>query len=557
MMKKWFGIVFVVLAVSFLAVSFLAACTANESAGEDDDANNEESEDNAEVQEESDDMEKVLYMNNGEEPSSFNPPVGFDSVSWNALNNLMEGLTRLGDDHTPEPAMAEDWDISDDGITYTFYIRDDANWSNEDPVTADDFVYAWTKLLDPETESPASFLAFLIENGEEFYNGDASADDLGLKAVDEKTFEVELNAPAGYFLHVVTNPAFFPVNKAVAEDNPDWHAEADSFIGNGPFELESWEHDDEFVMVKNDAYWDAESVHLDKIHWAMVNETTTEYQMFENGELDMSSIPAEMSDELIDDANTVIEDQGGLEFYRFNVMEEPFTNEKIRRALAFAVDREEMAEYVVKNGVEPAFGFVSPGFLNPSDEDFRDVNGDLVTFDPEAAKQLLEEGMEEEGYEELPEITLSYNTSEDNKAVAEALQGMFAENLDVEVSLENKEWNVFSEEQMDLELQFSRSSFLFDYADPINFLESFITDSSMNRTGWDNEEYNDLIAKAKTESDENARWEYMYEAEKLLAEEMPILPIRYYNQVVIQNPDISGIVRHPVGYIELKHADKN
>lgn len=552
MMKKWFGIVFVVL-----AVSFLAACTANESAGEDDDANNEESEDNAEVQEESDDMEKVLYMNNGEEPSSFNPPVGFDSVSWNALNNLMEGLTRLGDDHTPEPAMAEDWDISDDGITYTFYIRDDANWSNEDPVTADDFVYAWTKLLDPETESPASFLAFLIENGEEFYNGDASADDLGLKAVDEKTFEVELNAPAGYFLHVVTNPAFFPVNKAVAEDNPDWHAEADSFIGNGPFELESWEHDDEFVMVKNDAYWDAESVHLDKIHWAMVNETTTEYQMFENGELDMSSIPAEMSDELIDDANTVIEDQGGLEFYRFNVMEEPFTNEKIRRALAFAVDREEMAEYVVKNGVEPAFGFVSPGFLNPSDEDFRDVNGDLVTFDPEAAKQLLEEGMEEEGYEELPEITLSYNTSEDNKAVAEALQGMFAENLDVEVSLENKEWNVFSEEQMDLELQFSRSSFLFDYADPINFLESFITDSSMNRTGWDNEEYNDLIAKAKTESDENARWEYMYEAEKLLAEEMPILPIRYYNQVVIQNPDISGIVRHPVGYIELKHADKN
>src|SRR5699024_1518271 len=552
MMKKWFGIVFVVL-----AVSFLAACTANESAGEDDDANNEESEDNAEVQEESDDMEKVLYMNNGEEPSSFNPPVGFDSVSWNALNNLMEGLTRLGDDHTPEPAMAEDWDISDDGITYTFYIRDDANWSNEDPVTADDFVYAWTKLLDPETESPASFLAFLIENGEDYYNRDASADDLGLNAVQEKTDEVELNAPAGYFLHVVTIPAFFPVNKAVAEDNPDWHAEADSFIGNGPFELESWEHDDEFVMVKNDAYWDAESVHLDKIHWAMVNETTTEYQMFENGELDMSSIPAEMSDELIDDANTVIEDQGGLEFYRFNVMEEPFTNEKIRRALAFAVDREEMAEYVVKNGVEPAFGFVSPGFLNPSDEDFRDVNGDLVTFDPEAAKQLLEEGMEEEGYEELPEITLSYNTSEDNKAVAEALQGMFAENLDVEVSLENKEWNVFSEEQMDLELQFSRSSFLFDYADPINFLESFITDSSMNRTGWDNEEYNDLIAKAKTESDENARWEYMYEAEKLLAEEMPILPIRYYNQVVIQNPDISGIVRHPVGYIELKHADKN
>src|SRR5699024_5675187 len=159
-------------------------------------------EDNAEAQEESGDVEKILYMNNGEEPSSFNPPVGFDSVSWNALNNLMEGLTRLGDDHTPQAAMAEDWDISDDGITYTFYIRDEANWSNGDPVTADDFVYAWTKLLDPETESPASFLAFMIENGEDFYNGHASQEDLGVKALDDKTFEVGLNAPTAYYLHV-------------------------------------------------------------------------------------------------------------------------------------------------------------------------------------------------------------------------------------------------------------------------------------------------------------------------------------------------------------------
>ncbi|MBD1221464.1 peptide ABC transporter substrate-binding protein [Virgibacillus halodenitrificans] len=547
-MRKW-----LVVLMAILTVLMLAACTANEDAGEE---KPKEDGNDAEATEEKSDDGKVLYMNNGSEPTSLNPPVGFDSVSWNVLNNLMEGLTRLGEDDQPQEAIAESWDISEDQKTYTFHIRENANWSNGDPVTAEDFVYAWKQLLNPETASPAAFLGYFIEGGEAYNNGEGSADDVGVKAVDEKTFEVTLNAPTGFFLHVISNPAFFPVNAKVAEENPEWYAEADSFVSNGPFKLESWAHDSEMMMVKNDQYWDAETVELDKVHWAMVNETNTEYQMFESGDLDMTSIPSDMADQLIDGDNVVIEDQAGLYFYRFNVNEEPFQNEKIRKAFALAINQQDIVDFVTKNKEEPATGFVSPGFKDPSGKDFREVNGDLVKFDPEKAKKLLEEGMKEEGYDELPEVVLSYNTSEDHKAIAETMQSMYKDNLGVEVSLENTEWNVFLEDQKGLKHQLSRSSFLFDYGDPVNFLESFITDSTMNRTGWSNKEYDELIANAKSETDEAKRWEYMEKAEKLLAEKMPIFPIHYYNQVFIYSEDVSGIVRHPVGYVELKWADK-
>ncbi|MFB4169801.1 peptide ABC transporter substrate-binding protein [Virgibacillus sp. JSM 102003] len=549
-MKKWF-----LLFISVLTIIALAACTTSTGS---DDSSNEGNESNGEegTSEGAESDEKVLYMNNGEEPTSLNPPVGFDSVSWNVLNNLMEGLTRLGKDDKPQPAMAEDWEKSNGGKTYTFHLRENANWSNGDPVTAEDFVYAWKQLLNPETGSPAAFLGYFIEGGEAYNSGEGSAEDVMVKAVDEKTFEVTLTAPTGFFLQVISNPAFFPVNAEVAKESPEWYSEAETFVANGPFKLESWAHDSELVMVKNDQYWDKETVKLDKVHWAMVNDTNTEYQMFESDELDMTNIPSDMAEQLLDNDNVVIEEQAGLYFYRFNVTKEPFQNAKIRKAFALAVNQKNIVDYVTKNKEKAATGFVSPGFTGPSGQDFREVNGDLVNFDPEKAKKLLEEGMAEEGYDKLPPVTLTYNTSESHKAIAATLQDMFIENLGVEVTLENTEWNVFLEDQKGLKHQLSRSSFIFDYGDPVNFLESFVTGSTMNRTGWSNEKYDELISKAKTETDEEKRWELMYEAEKLLAEEMPIFPIHYYNQVFIYKDDVTGIVRHPVGYVELKWADK-
>ncbi|WP_404405832.1 peptide ABC transporter substrate-binding protein [Jeotgalibacillus malaysiensis] len=542
-MKKWGIFLF-----SIVMVLVLAACTANDEAGE------EEQDEGGQSEEES--GEKVLRMNNGTEPTSLNPPIGFDASSWNVLNNVMEGLTRLGQDDQPQEAMAESWEVSEDGLTYTFSIREDANWSNGEPVTAEDFVYGWTYMLEPETASPAAFLAYFIEGAEAFNAGEGSAEDLGITAVDEKTFEVTLTQPTAAFLNIISNPSFFPVHKATAEENPEWFAEADTFVANGPFKIESWTPDSEIVMAKNEEYWDADTVKLDKVHWAMVSDTNTEYQMFESGDLDMTEIPADSAEELIDSENVVIEDQAGLAFYRFNVEEEPFQNKKIRQAIGKAVNQQELVDYVTKMGEVPATGFVSPGFEDAEGNDFRETNGDLQTFDAEEATRLLEEGMEEEGYDELPTITLTYSNTESNRIVAEAIQQMVSQNIGVDMELSASESNVFLDEQRALQHQLSRSSFLHDYADPVNALESFVTGSSMNRTGWSNEEYDQLIADAKAETDEQARYELLYEAEKLLMDEAPIFTLHYYNQVYLYADSISDVVRHPVGYLELKWADK-
>lgn len=543
-MKKW-----LLVLLTTLLVAVLAACTANNDAGEKPAGDSDKGEEKTE--------EKVLYLNNGNEPTTFDPSVGFDAVSWNALNNLMEGLTRLGEDHLPKEATAETIDVSEDGLTYTFNIREDAKWSNGDSVTANDFLYGWTRMLDPNTASPAAFLGYFIEGAEAFNTGEGTIEDVGMKVVDEKTFEVKLTAPTDAFLNIITNPSFFPVNEKVATENPEWFTEADSFVGNGPFQLATWEHDVKMVFEKNAEYWDAETVKLDKVEWAMVNDSNTEYQMYEANELDVSDVPAELSEQLMDSEEVSVQDQAGTYFYRFNTTMEPFTNAKIRKAFALAVNQEQIVEFVTKNGEKPAHGFVSYGFQGPDGKDFRDAVGNLVEFNAEEAKKLLEEGMAEEGYETLPTVTLTYATSDTHQNIAVALQAQFKEALGVDVELANVESSVFASEQKELKYQLSRSSFLHDYADPVNAIESFITGSSMNRTGWSNAEFDKLIADAKTETDPAVRWKHLMDAEKLLMEEAPIFPIHFYNQVALQKPGLSGIVRHPVGYLELKWADKS
>ena len=254
----------------------------------------------------------------------------------NALNNLMEGLTRLSEDHMAVEATAEKIDVSEDGLTYTFTIRENAKWSNGDPVVAGDFVFAWRHMLNPETASPAAFLAYFIEGAEAYNNGEGTVEDVAIEAPDERTFVVKLTGPNEAFLNIITNPSFFPINEKVATADPEWFTEAATFVGNGPFKLAAWEHDVSLTFEKNDDYWDAEAVKLDKVEWAMVNDKTTEYQMYQANELDVSDVPPELAEQLKDNEELRIDDQAGLYFYRFNTSMEPFTNAKIRRAFGLS-----------------------------------------------------------------------------------------------------------------------------------------------------------------------------------------------------------------------------
>jgi dipeptide transport system substrate-binding protein len=538
---------FATMLVSVMILFAMAACTATKDAGSGPEKDNGNGKAKA---------EKVLYMNNSQEPTSFDPSIGFDAVSWNSLNNIMEGLTRLDESHQPKAATAKNWDLSKDGKTYTFHIRPEAKWSNGDDVKASDFVFAWQRLLNPETGSSAAFLGYFIEGAEAYNTGTGTADAVKVKAVDKKTLEVTLTSPQSYFLSVISNPCFFPINEKVATANPKWFAEASTFVSNGPFKLTGWNHDSDFTFTKNDKYWDVKNVKLDKVHWAMVNDENTEYQMYKTGELDTSDVPSELADQLFKEGDVKVEDQAGEYFYRFNLTKEPFQNENIRKAFALAVNQKQMVDLVTKNKEKPAYGFVSYGFKDPSGKDFRKESGELIKTDVAKAKELLKKGMEEEKYTTLPEVTLTYSTSDVHKKIAEALQQMFKENLGVDVKLANMESSVFATDQKALKFQLSRSSFLADYADPINFLENFITGSSMNRTGWSNPKFDQLIIDAKKEKDEKKRYDMMYKAEKLLLEAVPIIPIHFYNQVYLQNKNVTGIVRHPVGYLELKWADK-
>ncbi|MCL6456437.1 MAG: peptide ABC transporter substrate-binding protein [Gorillibacterium sp.] len=500
--------------------------------------------------------DKIVKYNNLKEPTSLDPPVGFDQASYDILNNYMEGLTRLGKEQTPEPAMALKWEMSADGKIYTFTLRDGLKWSNGDAFKASDFEFAWKRLLNPETASPAASLAYIIQGAEAYNSGSGNADDVLVKATDDKTLVVTLNQPSSWLLSMISNPAFFPVNQAVVEKDAKWAGEAATIVSNGPFKLTEWKHDSEIKLVKNDSYWDATNVKLDGVTFTMINDENTEYQSFIAGDLHTSAIPSDMADQLFAEAGKVqVSDGAGTAFYRFNVTLEPFTNVNIRKAFVMAVDRKQLVDLVTKRQEKPAEGFVSYGMKEPSGKDFREVGGTLITFDAAEAKSLLAKGMAEEGYTTLPQVTLTYNTSDTSKRIAEAIQAMFKDNLGIDVLLANKEGKVVTAEQKALQLQISRSSFLADFQDPINYLDGYQTDNGMNRTGWSNADYDALIKNAYAETDEAKRFDLLHQAEQLLMDEAPVLPLYYYSTAYLQSDKLSGVIRHAFGYIEFKSAE--
>jgi dipeptide transport system substrate-binding protein len=501
------------------------------------------------------DMSAKLRLNLKSEPPSLDPPKGYDSVSNEVLNATMEGLTRLDEKHVPQAAMAEKWTVSEDGKVYTFTLRD-SKWSNGDSVTAHDFEYAFKRILDPNNAFPSAFLAYPIEGAEAYNKGEGNADGVKVKAIDDKTFEVQLKAPTGYFLTMITQPTFFPVNKKVVESTPNWAAEASTIVTNGPFKMEEWVHDQTVKVVKHDGYWDKDSVKVAGIDWVMVNDENTQYQMYKTGELDMvQTVPIDMKKQLIDSGEAKVEPEASIYYYRMNVEMPPFNNANIRKAFALAIDRQLLIDNVVQGKQAPALAHVPIGFPEPDGTDFREKGGDYFKDnDVEQAKALLKKGMEEEGWTTLPPVTMTFNTSDTHKAIAQVLQEMYKKNLGVDVKLENKEWNVFLAEQRARQLQFSRSTIPADYGDPVNYLELFVTGHPGNRINYSNPEYDALVQKIRNTADEKERFALMHEAETMFMNDMPLVPIYFNTKVFMEQPNVKGILRHPVGTLDYKWA---
>ncbi|GBF11781.1 peptide ABC transporter substrate-binding protein [Tepidibacillus sp. HK-1] len=491
--------------------------------------------------------EQVLRLNAKTEPPSLDPATTTDSTSGDILRELMEGLVRLDENSQVKQGsgMAESWEISDDGLKYTFHLKD-AKWSNGDPVTAHDFEFAWKRVLNPDTASDYAYQLYYLKNGEAYNAGKAKAEDVGVKALDDKTLEVTLEAPTPFFLQLTAFYTLFPVNQKVVEANKEWAAEAATYVSNGPFKLTKWEHDSEVVIEKNENYWNKDKVNLSKISWVMINDDNTEYQLFQNNELDIAQPPTELTKELIDKGEATSKPVLGNYMFVFNVEKEPFTNKYVRQAFAAAIDRESLINNVTQGGQIPAYAFVPPGASPDMGVDFREKNGDFVKK-PAEAKALLEKGMQELGLKTFPKVTLSYNTNDGNKKIAEAVQAMWKQNLGVDVELTNQEWKVYLKTLSAGDYQIGRYGWLADYMDPMTFMDMWVTDGGNNDTNWSNARYDELIKQAKSTGDQQVRLAAFQEAEQILMDEMPIIPVYFYTRVFMQHDNVKNVVRHADG----------
>ncbi|MFL0556567.1 MULTISPECIES: peptide ABC transporter substrate-binding protein [Paenibacillus] len=506
--------------------------------------------------------DQTLRINLSAEPPTFDPAQAQDSQANTVLKLMYEGLTRMDESGQVIPAAAESWDI--DGTKYTFHLRKDATWSNGDPVTANDFVFAWERVLSPNTDpaAPYAYQLYYLKNAQEYNEGTITDfSQVGVKAVDDYTLEVELVAPTPYFLGLTSFYTFYPVHQSV-KDDPKWAVDQSKMIVNGAFTLTNWVKGQTIEVTKNENYWDKANIKLNKITMSLVNSSATELASYQNNELDRAGAP---NGEIPTDQIPILKDQlkdeleikgiASTYYYEFNVTAKPFDNVNIRRAFSMAIDRQAIVDNVTLGGQVPAFGFVPPGIKGVNDEYRNEHKDDYFTENVEEAKKLLEQGMQEEGYTKLPEITLTYNSSEGHKKIALAIADMWKKNLGVDVKTENQEWAVFIENRQNLNYQVARAGWSADYNDPMTFMDMWVTGGGNNDTGFSNEEYDKLIKEAKNSEDMALRDANFAKAEEILIKDNQVLmPIYYYTNVSATKPWLKGVVLDYSGAIDYTRA---
>ncbi len=467
---------------------------------------------------------------------------------------IFEGLTRLDAHDQPAPGTAERWEISPDGLQYRFYLRPDAQWSNGEPVTAQDFEFAWKRALSPEAASENAYMLFPIKNAQAYNNKQATADQVGVTALSDHILEVTLEKPTAYFASLVAFHAFYPVNQQAVTAAPDnWAISAATLISNGPFTLTNWVHNGKVEFAKNNDYWDHSAVKLTKMSWPIIDSQATRLLLVENKQVDMMVEPPIVEQDRLNQAGLLqIAPYLGIYYYVFNTKQAPFDNPKIRKAFALAINREMLIKNVVKGGKQPAYAWVAPGLINPATgQDFRQEGGNYAVEDASLAKKLLTEAGYPQG-SNLPPITILFNTGEMHKAIAEAIQEMWKQNLGVNVQLMNQESKVFLESRTQGEFQIARASWIGDYADPMTFMDVF--HDAENDAKYDNPAYNALVEQAQATLDQRVRMQAMHDAEKILFDDGVIIPIYYTTQPFIAQPYVKGYVWSVLGLADFKTA---
>lgn len=497
---------------------------------------------------------KFLKAGNGDEVQDLDPHVVTGLPEHHVNSALFEGLADV-DPATlkPIPAAAESWAISEDGLVYTFTIRQDAKWSNGEPLTTQDFVFSWQRMLSPELAAEYSYMLHCIKNAKAFNAGEIkNFSEVGVKALDDYTLEVTLENPTPYFLAMQMHQSFYPVHRATLEKfgslykrGTGW-THAGNHVGNGPFRLVEWRPSEFIRVLRSEQYWDKANVKLDGIEFYPINDLQTEERSFRTGSLHLTEnipmhrIPVYQKE---NPAVLHLDPYLGIYYYRFNVTRKPFDDVRVRKAFSLSLDRDQLCKFVMKAGEQPAYTYVPPGMeYTPAAP---------LEYNPQKAKQLLAEAGYPDG-KGLPSVEILYNTSEAHKTIAEALQRMWKETLNADVRLLNQDWKVYLDTMDNRGYDMARSGWIADVADPINFLECYLSDGGNNRTGWSNPTFDELVFAAYAETDVAKRDAIMRDAEALLLDELPVLPIYMYTRKYLLSTEVKGLTPNLLGYMRWK-----
>ncbi len=501
--------------------------------------------------------EKVLRVGNDGEPQSMDPHYISTVQTSRISDDLIMGLLTYGQDGEPIPGAAESWTISEDGKTYTFKIRDHM-WSDGTPVTAHDFVYAWQRILNPETGAEYASLLYVVKAAEDVNAGKVGLDGLGATAVDDKTLRVELENPAAYFLAQLAHQTAFPVPKHVVEKHGrDW-TKPENMVVNGPYKLVEWIPNVSTELVKNDKFYDAENVAIDRVVYYSIEDRTAIQKRFRAGEIHIGrDIASEQIDWLRENmADSLrIAPYAGIYYYVFRSDKEPFNDVRVRTALSMAINREVITDKVLRTGEVPAYSFVPPGTDNYGEPSYAEWKGQSYGEAVEQAKALLGEA----GYgpDNPLKITLRYNTSENHKRIAVAVQSMWKK-LGVNAELFNTDGKIHYSDLKQGDFEVARAGWIADYNDPQNFLFLMETKTGpINYSKFGDERFDGLMAEAAAVADLGQRASIMQKAEAIAMEGQPVAPIYYYVSKQLISPDVVGWVdntpdRHPTRFLDLK-----
>jgi len=500
----------------------------------------------------------TLDINLTGEVPDLNSSTATDNISFDVLNNLMEGLYRQDPDNKPIPASAEGVEISKDELTYTFTLRDGIQWSNGDPVTSQDYKWAWLHLLDPDTAATYAYLFATFVKGAEDYNLDkAGPETVAIETPDDKTISVELIAKTPFWLQLMSFQPHFPQQQEFVEKmGKEYAQDGDHLLYNGPYIMTAGTEGggSTVVLQKNEKYWDKANVAVKTVNGRIVKEEDTGINLYEAGDLARTTITGDRVTQFEDSPEFFRQDLPINQYGRLNQKVPGLENINIRKALMIGFDRVSLAEQILQDGSLPAYAFVPPAISpGPGDQTFREANGDLVPKDVDSARALWEKGVEEVGEE--PKLTMLFGDDSIGRDLATYMKDQYRKNLGVDLGVEIVTFDAALDrvDAEDYEINYS-FGWQGDYDDPMTFMDLYLSDSPFNNSFFENEEYDRLIKEAQNTSDLQLRMQNMLKAERILIELAGTVPVYYQAQAGLQKPYLKNYVTHPFGGADIKYA---